>query len=128
MCVERIVCQSFISQFLKELNRAIVTIVPCGFTSVFESLASGAPLIFLPDNHNGHVYEYLIISESVRENQRQIFPNLLFTLDESNLKNIRDIKDSMKIINNYTNKYFKNNSFRDKNKQVFREIINLSFQ
>lgn len=111
-------------QFLKELNRAIVVLVPCGFTTIFESLKSKTPIIFLPDNHNGHVYEYLIISKKIKKDRERIFPNLLFTLDNSDLSNIRHIDDSMKIIRHFTEIYFKDINFRKKYKQKFIKIIN----
>jgi len=111
-------------EFLKELNRAIVVLVPCGFTTIFESLAYKTPLIFLPDNHNGHVYEYLIISEKIKKYRESVFPNLLFTLDNSNLSNIRRINDSMKIIRRFTNMYFEDIDFRKKYKQKLNKIIN----
>lgn len=111
-------------QFLKELNRAIVVLAPCGFTTIFESLAYKTPIIFLPDNHNGHVYEYLIISENIKKNRELIFPNLLFTLGESDLSNIRQIDDSMKIIKKYTKMYFTDISFCKEYKQKFNKLIN----
>lgn len=111
-------------QFLKELNRSVVVLVPSGFTTIFESLAYKTPLIFLPDNHNGHVYEYLIISEKIKRNKESIFPNLLFTLDHSDLSNIRHIDDSMRMIRRFTKMYFESFNFRKKYKQKFAKIIN----
>lgn len=111
-------------QFLKELNRAIVTLVPCGFTTIFESLAYKTPLIFLPDNHNGHVYEYLIISKNIKKDRESVFPNLLFTLDNSDLFDIRHIDDSMKMVQYFTTMYFENDNFQKKFKQKFKKIIN----
>lgn len=111
-------------RFLKELNRAIVVLVPCGFTTIFEALASKTPIIFLPDNHNGHVYEYLIISEKIEKHRESVFPNLLFTLSHSNLSDIRYIDDSMKMIRHFTKMYFEDNGFRKKYRQKFDKIIN----
>jgi hypothetical protein len=111
-------------QFLKEINRAIVVLVPCGFTTIFESLASNTPLIFLPDNHNGHVYEYLIITEKIKNKRDSVFPNLLFTLSCSDLINIRKIDESMAMIRYFTNKYFDDTEFRKEYKEKFRKIVN----
>jgi len=111
-------------QFLKEINRAIVVLVPCGFTTIFESLASDTPLIFLPDNHNGHVYEYLIITEKIKRKRDSVFPNLLFTLSCSNLKNIRKVDESMAMIRYFTGKYFDDAKFRKEYKEKFRKIVN----
>lgn len=110
-------------QFLKEINRAVVVLVPCGFTTIFESLALNTPLIFLPDNHNGHVYEYLIITDKIKNKKEIIFPNLLFTLSCSNLKNIREIDKSMAMIKHFTNKYFKDSEFRTEYKEKFRKVV-----
>lgn len=99
-------------QFLAELNRALVVFVPCGFTTVYESLAYGAPVVLLPENHNGHAYEYLTISQHA-EDKEKVFPHLLFTLKTASLDDIYTIEKSMKIIDEHTKKYFNDVSYRN---------------
>lgn len=97
-------------EFLTELNRALAVLIPCGFTTIYESLAYGAPVAFLPENHNGHVYEYLTITRSLQEN-RKIFPQALFTIDESDINEIRDLNESMTAIKFYSNKYMSSKEY-----------------
>lgn len=99
-------------EFLTELNRALAVLIPCGFTTIYESLAYGAPVAFLPENHNGHVYEYLTITRSLQEN-RKIFPQVLFTLDESDINKIRDLNESMMAIKFYSDKYTVSKKYRE---------------
>ncbi|EKE19401.1 MAG: hypothetical protein ACD_9C00029G0001 [uncultured bacterium] len=113
------------AEFLTELNRAIVTIVPCGFTTIFESIAYGTPVMFLPDNHNGHAYEFQIISNNSKSDKNQIFPNLLFPLGKSSLKNIRTIEESMEKIEKFTNLYFDSADFRKNYSVKWRKMINI---
>jgi len=111
--------------FLLELNRALAVLIPCGFTTIYKSLAYGAPLAFLPENHNGHVYEYLTITKSIKKKPEQIFPHCLFTLTGSSLENIRPIEESMTLIKSYTDKYFLSESFREKQRSIVRGWIKL---
>jgi hypothetical protein len=107
--------------FLQELNRASTVLVPCGFTTVYESLAYGAPLMFLPENHNGHLYEYLTITKGVTglSKKEKIFPHTFFGLAGVNLKNIRTLEYSMKRIKHSIDLFFSSPSFRDaKNNQI----------
>lgn len=99
-------------QFLAELNRALVVFVPCGFTTVYESLAYGAPVVLLPENHNGHAYEYLTISRNAPDKEK-VFPHFLFTLKTASLDNIYAIEKSMKLIDEHTNKYFNDVEYRN---------------
>lgn len=99
-------------QFLAELNRAVVVFVPCGFTTVYESLAYGVPVVLLPENHNGHVYEYLTISHNATDKEK-VFPHFLFTLKAASLDNIYTIEKSMKLIDEHTNKYFNDVEYRN---------------
>ncbi len=103
------------SEFLTALNRATCVLVPCGFTTIYESLAYGAPLAFLPENHNGHVYEYLTITKGIEKlkEKEKIFPHVLFCLDDADLDNIMPIDESMELIKNYTQKYLNSNNFRE---------------
>lgn len=101
--------------FLKELNRAVAVLLPCGFTTIYESLAYGTPVAFLPENHNGHVYEYLTITKGINNisDKEKIFPHALFCINDANLNKIKPIEESMSLIKNYTNQYF--NSANSKN-------------
>jgi hypothetical protein len=107
-------------EFLSELNRAVAVLIPCGFTTIYESLAYGAPVGFLPENHNGHVYEYLTITKFVQKDREKIFPEALFTLKESSLENIRNLDESMSLINSCTNKYNSSKGYRE----IYKNKIN----
>lgn len=41
---------------LAEYNRARVVVAPPGLTTLFEAMAYGAPVVFLPEQHQGHVH------------------------------------------------------------------------
>lgn len=101
--------------FLKELNRAVAVLVPCGFTTIYESLAYGAPVAFLPENHNGHVYEYLTITKGINnlDKKEKVFPHALFCINDADIKHIKPIGESMNLIKSYTNKYFSSAKFRN---------------
>ena len=101
--------------FLKELNRAVAVLVPCGFTTIYESLAYGAPVAFLPENHNGHVYEYLTIIKGINniDKKEKVFPHALFCINDADIKHIKPIGESMNLIKGYTNKYFNSVNFKD---------------
>jgi hypothetical protein len=108
--------------FLKELNRAIAVFAPCGFTTVYEALAYRVPVVFLPENHNGHVYEYLTITDGLA-NRKIVFPNILFTVLLSSLDYIRPMDDSMNLINIYMKEYINNASYRKSCKQKMNKIF-----
>lgn len=112
------------SEFLSELNRAVAVLIPCGFTTIYESLAYGAPVGFLPENHNGHVYEYLTITKFVKQDREKVFPETLFTLEESSLENIKDLDESMSLINSYTNKYNSSKEYREAYKNKIDDWFN----
>ncbi len=101
--------------FLKELNRAVAVLVPCGFTTIYESLAYGAPVAFLPENHNGHVYEYLTITKGIDDlgKKEKVFPHALFCIKDADLNKIKPIEESMDLIKNYTNQYFNSADFKN---------------
>ncbi|MFA7308232.1 MAG: hypothetical protein WC026_16355 [Hyphomicrobium sp.] len=110
--------------FLRVLNRAVVVFVPCGFTTIYEALAYRVPVAFLPENHNGHVYEYLIITDGLVDRE-DIFPNTLFTLSSSSLDYIRPIDDSMNLIDIYTKEYLNNTYCRENYRQKIDNIFRL---
>lgn len=110
--------------FLTALNRAIVVFIPCGFTTVYEALAYRVPVVFLPENHNGHVYEYLIITDNLADKE-SIFPNTLFTLSLSSLNYIRPIDDSMSLINIHTREYINNIHYQENYKQKMNKVFSL---
>lgn len=111
-------------QFLSELNRSLVVFVPCGFTTVYESLAYNAPVVLLPENHNGHAYEYLVISQHAKDRER-VFPHFLFTLETAFLDNINPIEKSMKLIDRHTVKYFKDKIYRSFFKKRLEDCVKL---
>jgi hypothetical protein len=112
--------------FLKELNRAVAVLVPCGFTTIYESLAYGAPVAFLPENHNGHVYEYLTITKGISglNEKERIFPNVLFCLKDANLNKIKPIEESMNLIKNYSDRYFNSINFKKFYSQKIDQWLN----
>jgi len=67
-------------QFLKTLNEAVVVITPPSITTIYESLFYDVPVIFLPEQHDGHFPNFLkLSSKKITLNRlRKIFPELLF--------------------------------------------------
>lgn len=79
--IERLTITSLNNQqFLKTLNEAIVTITPPSITTIYESLFYNVPLIFLPEQHDGHFPNFLRLSSGkiTLSKLRKIFPELLF--------------------------------------------------
>lgn len=113
--------------FLRALNKAAVVFIPCGFTTIYEALAYRVPVVFLPENHNGHVYEYLTITAELTDRDI-IFPNMLFTLSESSLDYIRPIDDSMALIGIYAKEYWNSVSYRERCREKINDIFCLLSQ
>lgn len=64
-------------QFLKTLNQSIVLFTPASMTTIYESLYYDVPVIFLPEQHDGHFPNFLRLSSKKISILREIFPELL---------------------------------------------------
>jgi hypothetical protein len=49
-------------EMLRWLNRAIACLTPPGLTTILESAAYGAPVVFLPEEHYGHLANYRLVT------------------------------------------------------------------
>lgn len=67
-------------QFLRALNKTIVLFTPPSITTIYEALFYNVPIIFLPEQHDGHFPNFLKLSSNKIQlpNLRKIFPELLF--------------------------------------------------
>ena len=73
-------------EMLTTINRSIVVIAPPGITTIYECLAYEIPILFLPEQHDGHFPNYDLLarfSGSV-SNFRQIFPEALIGYRDNN--------------------------------------------
>jgi predicted Rossmann-fold nucleotide-binding protein len=64
-------------QFLKTLNKSILLFTPPSITTIYESLYYDVPVIFLPEQHDGHFPNFLRLSSKKISILRKIFPELL---------------------------------------------------
>lgn len=82
--------------FLIELNSTKAILCPCGFTTVYEAAAYKVPIMFLPENHEGHAYEYNLITKEANDTEREtIFPNLFLDASDKDVKNLISSEDIM---------------------------------
>lgn len=81
------------SELLSMLNESIVMIAPAGITTVYESLNYDVPIIFLPEQHDGHYKNFLRLGGGKVDERtlRSIFPELLFSTRMK--KGVKDIPD-----------------------------------
>lgn len=74
---ERINVVSFSNNaFLEILNETILLFAPVGITTLYESLTYNVPIYFLPEQHDGHYKNYLMLTDNGKE--KESFPELLF--------------------------------------------------
>jgi len=67
-------------EILNMLNRSIICFAPVGITFLYEALNYYVPIVFLPEQHDGHYPNYLRLlhpDQKVKD-LRQIFPEMLF--------------------------------------------------
>jgi hypothetical protein len=63
-------------EFLKQLNKSRLLLAPAGVTTIYESICYGTPIVFLPEQHDGHFENYMRLTSDGRHSD--VFPNLLF--------------------------------------------------
>lgn len=75
---EEVVCYSH-KEFLQQLNKSVVMIAPAGITTIYECIVYKTPILFLPEQHDGHFKNYLHFSQSMNNIElfRNIFPESL---------------------------------------------------
>ncbi|MCX6304047.1 MAG: hypothetical protein NT040_03675 [Bacteroidetes bacterium] len=84
------------TDFLEELNNARAILCLCGFTTVYEAAAYNVPIMFLPENHEGHAYEYKLITKAAPDDIRvKIFPNLFLDESDKDVNNLISSEDIM---------------------------------
>ena len=143
------------TELLKLLNKTIVIFTPAGVTTTYEALEYNVPLVYLPEQHDGHYQNFLRITNTIikDESKAEIFPNLLINnriqkeiLDDPDSE-INRIKYLIKNINQKNNdlilenfkrylidiiKKILNNKHRDKllkqqKKVIFSNINNIGY-
>ncbi len=64
------------STFLKTLNRSLAVLAPAGITTLYECLAYETPMLFLPEQHDGHFsnYDRLARLTATKTEFRAMFP------------------------------------------------------
>lgn len=62
--------------FLQQLAKSKILFAPAGVTTIYESIYYNVPIIFLPEQHDGHYKNYLRLTNNGAF--ADIFPNLLF--------------------------------------------------
>lgn len=67
-------------EYLRTLNRAVGLVVPVSITSIYEALAYNVPVIFLPEQHDGHALNYMKLLSGNRKGEsfKKSFPGILF--------------------------------------------------
>lgn len=90
------------ANMLQSLNGAVACLAPPGLTTVLECAAYGTPLIFLPEQHYGHLTNYLQIS---RCGNASAFPHALVNA-ELTRKVEADILTETRAILNDLDRYF----------------------
>lgn len=62
--------------FLGQLNTSKLLLAPAGVTTIYESIYYNTPIVFLPEQHDGHYKNYLRLTS--KDKCDHLFPNLLF--------------------------------------------------
>lgn len=121
---KRIKVVSFSNEdILKTLNHAIVSFAPVGITFLYESLNYDVPIIFLPEQHDGHFPNYLRLlkKDQKLEKLKKIFPELLFNTRINRRVQAAPDKEILSI-QNLINKHYNSNNVLVKNiKTVLHE-------
>lgn len=92
------------SELLKILNKTLVVFAPAGITTIYECTAYGVPIVFLPEQHDGHHLNYQRIIGLNPKANKKIFPELLINTRTKRQKNnnpdgeIKEIKTLIKKI------------------------------
>ena len=86
----RVKCQHLCYQdYYKTINSATVIIAPPSLTTFYESRAYGKPLIFLPEQHDGHWPNFKTLTRNEKEPSR-VFPGQMLTPFISDLKEMKE--------------------------------------
>ncbi len=65
--------------FMELLNESLVTVAPAGITTILESLTYDTPIMFIPEQHDGHYENYQrLCTDNAEGKAKDIFPELLF--------------------------------------------------
>lgn len=65
--------------FMELLNESLVTVAPAGITTILESLTYDTPIMFIPEQHDGHYENYQrLCMDNTEGKTNDIFPELLF--------------------------------------------------
>lgn len=67
-------------EILNTLNRSIICFAPVGITFLYEALYYNVPIVFLPEQHDGHYANYLRLLKPGQtiKSLREVFPEMLF--------------------------------------------------
>ncbi|MBU7595700.1 hypothetical protein [Metabacillus halosaccharovorans] len=91
-------------EFLNMLNESIVLIAPVGITTLYEAAKYETPLIFLPEQHDGHIKNYnRLMKLNEIEYMKKIFPETLIN-NHFKLKSPKDPLENVKEIYDIYNK------------------------
>ncbi len=92
--------------FLKSLNKAVAVFAPAGITTIYECALYETPIIFLPEQHDGHFKNYQRIVDLCKKDEKQYFPEILLsgrTRRKGNPDPDQEIKEIQKIIKQLNN-------------------------
>jgi hypothetical protein len=118
------------SKYLLSLNRCRAIITAPSLTTCFEAFAYGAPLIFLPEQHDGHYPNYLYMEgrkKIFNSKKTPVFPGALLTSYFSSLEDMPEegIKTIYTLIKKMNRGYF-TEIFCDMQKTYERIVPRLS--
>lgn len=111
-------------EYLCALNRAVGLIVPVSITSIYEALAYNVPVVFLPEQHDGHGPNHMRLAKANEGQQsHNCFPGVLFYERFPHLKELPE-EGTVKIYDLVTLlKKEKYNRFLEESREIFKEII-----
>lgn len=64
------------SRLYRKLATSKILFTPAGVTTIYESICYGTPIVFLPEQHDGHYKNYMRLTDDKKYDD--IFPELLF--------------------------------------------------
>ncbi|MFZ2152724.1 MAG: hypothetical protein WAV41_01555 [Microgenomates group bacterium] len=110
-------------ELLNLLNESILLFAPVGITTLYESLLYDVPIIFLPEQHDGHFSNYSrLMGDSLSLNElRKIFPEMLFNTRinrKANNNPDQEIGEIQSLINNFD----KENALVEDMKKVLKKV------
>lgn len=81
-------------EFLRQLATSKILFTPAGVTTIYESICYGTPIVFLPEQHDGHYKNYMRLTDDKKYDD--IFPELLFN---TRLKREESSNPDLEILN-----------------------------